>query len=83
MPRHICPGTVVFFSSRIALPNDSPWPDPFLDAVFDSSVGQRTWEREAPQLELDRRYGSVLVYPAGANKRWYPVWLDRRANQMR
>jgi tetratricopeptide (TPR) repeat protein len=42
-----------------ALPDDPPWPDPFLDLVFQLSVGQRGWERDVGLLERDHHYAEA------------------------
>jgi tetratricopeptide (TPR) repeat protein len=41
------------------LPDDPPWPDPFLDLVYQLSVGQRGWERDVGQLERDHQYAEA------------------------
>jgi tetratricopeptide (TPR) repeat protein len=39
-----------------ALPDDSPWPDPFLEQLIPYKVGRRYWERTVSELEKDHRY---------------------------
>jgi tetratricopeptide (TPR) repeat protein len=41
------------------LPGDPPWPDPLLDRIVRLQVGHRGREREATQLEQERRYAEA------------------------
>jgi tetratricopeptide (TPR) repeat protein len=41
------------------LPNDPPWPDPFLDHVMQLRVGQKRFEREVDELERQHRYAEA------------------------
>lgn len=44
-----------------ALPDDDPWPDPFLKNVFQAGVGRRFRTLEAETAELDRRFGDAAA----------------------
>jgi tetratricopeptide (TPR) repeat protein len=38
------------------LPEDSPWPDPFVDMLRDARAGPRYWERKLTMLEADQHF---------------------------
>jgi tetratricopeptide (TPR) repeat protein len=39
-----------------ALPEDPPWPDPFMELLADFKVGHRYWEKQVESLERQRRF---------------------------